>query len=175
MALQPQKTRPASTNFTRLRVGPNRIPKDRSLPAMCAPYPADKSTNSSNNNVQAIDNVMQATYSPAAAPAQSATIAANSMGTWTITSGEAGRSPDFLPGDVLEFLSQDNVNAGTVDALTNSGLYILAVYVTGSGPYDLVAIVYNSTAGGLKTPAGYIPTLIWTRYTNLSSDPNAIY
>jgi hypothetical protein len=175
MALIPQKTRPASTNVTRERIGPNRVPKDRSIMAMCAPYPANKSQNTSNNQVQAVDCVMQATYSPAAAPTQLTGMLTHTLNMWNITASEAGRSPDVFPGDMWEFLSQDNVNGASVDALTNSGLLVVGVYVIGSNPYDLGLLLYNNTGGTLSTPASYNPSLLVTRFTNLSTDPNPIY
>lgn len=176
MALVPQKTRPASTNVTRERIGPTRVPTDRSILAMVAPSPANRSTNASNKLVQMVDCVLSgATYSPAAAPTQLTGITTHSLAMWNITTSEAAHAPDFYPGDVWEFLSQDNINGATTDALTNSGLLVLGVYVLGSGPYDLGMLLYNNTAGTLSTPAAYIPTLLVCRYTNLASDPNAIY
>jgi hypothetical protein len=175
MALIPQKSRPISTQVIRERIGPNRVPKDRSFLAMTAPYPGNKSTNTSDNQVQAIDQVLCGTYSPAAAPTQATGITAGAFKLWNITSGEAGHAPDMIPGDVWEFLSQDNIVGTTPDALTNSGLLVLGVYVVGANPYDLALLLYNSTAGTLSTPAGYIPTLLVQRYTNLTTDPNAIY
>ncbi len=175
MALIPQKTRPASTNVTRERIGPTRVPKDRSLLAMTAPNPANKSTNTSNNQVQAVDCVLQATYSPAAAPTQLTGMTTHTLNLWNITASEAGHAPDMIQGDNWEFLSQDNPNGSVVDALTNSGLLVLGVYLSGLGPYDLNLLIYNSTAGTLSTPAAYIPTLLLTRFTNLCSDPNPIY
>jgi hypothetical protein len=175
MALIPQKTRPASTNVTRERIGPTRVPKDRSILAMCAPNPANKSTNTSNNQVQMVDCILTATYSPAAAPTQLTGITTHSLAMWNITASEAGHAPDYFPGDIWEFLSQDNVNGATTDALTNSGLLCLGIYVLGTGPYDLGMLLYNNTAGTLSTPAAYLPTLFVSRFTNLCSDPNPIY
>ena len=174
MALQPLISRPASTGLTRLRVGPNRVTADRSLPAMCAPYPGDKSTNASNKNVLSVDCSMMATYSPAAAPTQLTGITTHALALWNITASEAGRAPDVIPGDIWEFLSKDNVNGSSADPLTNSGLLVLGVYVTGTGPYDLSLLLYNSTAGTLSTPAAYIPLLLVNRFNNLSTDPNPI-
>lgn len=175
MALKPQISRPASTNFTRVRIGPNRVDSDRSYPAMCAPYPANKSTNASNANVLAIDLVMRATYAPAAAPTQLTGIATGTIVTWNITAGEAANAPDVLPGDVLRFLPQDNVPGAVRDALQGVGLIVLAAVVTGTGPYNILLVLWNSTGGTVATPAGYIPQLLWERNSNLSSDPNPIY
>jgi hypothetical protein len=181
MALKPQLTRPLSTLVTRERIGPGRIAitgtVNLSLLAATSPYPGNTSQNTSNKNVSMIDIVLQATYSPAAAPTQVTGILTHTLTLWNITSQESGRAPDMIPGDNWEFLSQDNVpganNQGTaqVDALTNSGLLVLGVYLSGSSPYDLNLLLYNSTGSTLSTPSGYIPTLLLTRYTNQTSDP----
>jgi len=175
MALQPQYTRPISTLVERSRVSPRRVPKDRSVLAMTAPYPVNKSTNAENKQVLPTDLVLQATYSPSVAPTQLTGITNNSVVAWNITSNCPGRAPDYYPGDMYEFMSQDNVNGATTDALTALKLYVLGVYVTGSGPYDLVMVMVNLSGSTQSTPAGYIPTLLLNRYDNLSTDPNAIY
>jgi hypothetical protein len=174
MALIPQKSRPASTNVTRERIGPNRVTADRSVLAMAAPYPRNKSTNTSNKQAQIIDCVLIATYQPAAAPTQLTGMLTHTLNMWNITASESGRAPDILPGDVLEFLSQDDPNQAVVDALTNSGLLVVGVYMLGSNPYDLGLLLYNNTGGTLSTPASYNPTILISRFTNLSTDPNPI-
>jgi hypothetical protein len=170
MALQPQISRPASTNFTRLRVGPNRVDSDRSMPAMCAPYPANTSTNAENALAHAVDCTMVATWSPTTAPTQLTDIAAAAIAQWTITSGD-GAAPDVLPGDMLEFMSQDSIYAGTYDALTAAKLFVIGVFVQAG---TIVMLLYNGSGATASTPAGYIPTLLWSRFNNLSTDPNAI-
>ncbi len=171
MALKPVISRAASTGISRLRIAPNRVPTDRSLPAMCAPSPANKSTNVENTYAAPIDNTMVATWSPATAPTQLTGITTKTFALWNITSAD-GAAPDILPGDFLAFLSQDNVNSSTYDALTSLGLLVVGVYVQ-AGAIEM--LLYNSTGGTLATPVGYIPILLWERFNNLSTDPNAMY
>lgn len=181
MALKAQYTRPISTQVTRLRIGPNRVDKDRSALAMTSPYPGNTSTNAGNANVSMVDQVLTGTYQPTTAPTQATGITTHSLYLWNITTQETAHAPDIIPGDVLTFLSQDNIpgagNSGTpaVDALTNSGLLVLGVYVSGSSPYDLNLLLYNSTGGTLSTPASYNPTILIERFRNHSTDPNVIY
>ncbi|GEM_PF-6651320 len=174
MAQIPQYTRPASTNVTRSRVSPTRVAKDRSVLAMTAPAPANRSVNAENKQVAPVDLVLQATYSPSVAPTQLTGITNNSVVSWNITNNCPGRAPDFYPGDMYEFMSQDNVNGASTDALTAAKLYVLGVYVTGANPYDLVMILVNLSGGTASTPVSYIPTLLLNRYDNLSTDPNPI-
>lgn len=142
--------------------------------AATAPYPVNKSTNAENNQVLPVDLVLQALYSPSVAPTQLTGLAANSITAWNITANCATHAPDYYPGDMYEFMSQDNVNGAVTDALTAAKLYVIGVYITGTGPYDLVMILWNGSGGVASTPAAYVPTLLLNRYDNLSSDPNPI-
>ena len=147
--------------LSKLRIVPQHIPAaDRSVLAATAAYPANVSTNAANANVSLCDVNLIGIYQPAAAPAQSATITAGTVGAWTIDA----TPPDLQPGDALIWQSQSNYNNGTDtdDALAAAGMAIVGWGVFGG---NLVAYVLNASGADAKTPASYKPQFLLIRTT----------